>query len=814
MGSAPVADSPDSTDRAAVFSDLIVVEFGQGMAVPMAGQVFADNGAHVTKVERPTGDWARSFPGFEMWNRGKGSVVLNLADPMGRTRAQDLCGGADVVISDLSATTAKAAGVADEDLRVANPRLVHCIVDAYGRWFPDQPRQGYESIVAARIGRMFGNDVLSGAHPQTSATDPVFPLAPVGSYGAAMLAVEGIIGALIAREQTGSGDLVTTSLVDGFTATTMRLQFRRDGADVVPVSESPRDLQFQGIALCFLVVECSDGRFIQMCARQDDHFRRWLGALGLDHRLGEDRYRGAPMAFGSVEDLDELKGEIRRRMRTLTQLEWMQRFKEQDVPADPFLSTSEFLRHPQMLASNRIVELQSAAGAPLRQVGALALFSEARSTIASPAPPLGQGSARRPGWSSGSSGSTSDGPVQSETAAALSASGPLTGVTLLEFGYFLAGPQASTLLAELGARVIKIEPLAGDPFRRVGLEALHVTHGKKSLALDLKAPEAKEIVRRLVAFADGVVVSFRGGVSERLGLDYESLRATNPSLVYLSATAYGKTGPDAARAAFHSTPNSLCGAGILQGGVGNPPVDDSYPDPCSALAGAVALAMGLYDRRRRGRGQMVETTMLASAGYVLSNRLVEGTDHPEPEANDRHQHGSNPFSHLYECSEGWVVVALHQAVEWDRFVNAIGVPGLNGLSLEAARSPDRAAAIAEMLTARFRQDTAEGWEAALTSAHVPCAVVNPAAIERVLASSGRMAPATDVLLGEYWRLPPRVTYATLGSTLGPACRPGEHTDVILSELGYTPDEVQILLDRGVLGRARAFDPTCATAVPV
>jgi crotonobetainyl-CoA:carnitine CoA-transferase CaiB-like acyl-CoA transferase len=288
----------------------------------------------------------------------------------------------------------------------------------------------------------------------------------------------------------------------------------------------------------------------------------------------------------------------------------------------------------------------------------------------------------------------------------------------------------------------------------------------------------------------------------------------NPNLVYLSATAYGERGPDANRAAFHSTPNALTGAGILQGGAGNPPVDDSYPDPCSALAGAVALAMGLYHRQGIGRGQFVETTMLASSGYVMSNALIEGTGHPDPSPNDRLQHGPNPLTRIYQCAQGWVALAIHQDNEWDRFVAAIGIPALRGLSMLAASSGDGAAKAAESIPERMIADTADGWQATLTAQRVPCAVVNPTPIERVLQSTGRLLPRRDRRFGEYWRLPPRINYATYGSTLRPGCRPGEHSQAILSELGFAASEVSEFVEKGVVGSDRRLDAMSEMAVPV
>ena len=241
---------------------------------------------------------------------------------------------------------------------------------------------------------------------------------------------------------------------------------------------------------------------------------------------------------------------------------------------------------------------------------------------------------------------------------------PLAGITILEAATFVAAPLGATLLAELGARVIKVEPLEGDAYRRTGLEAAHMTHGKESICVDLKTSDGRSIICALVAKSDALLHNYRPGVTERLGLDYETLRKVNPDLVYLYGASYGTNGPESHRSAFHSTPNALCGGGILQGGQGNPPVDDSYPDPCAGLGAGTALALGLLAQVRFGIGQYAETTMLCSAGWVHSNRLTKYGDGPIQPPVDSEQRGLHALYRLYACAKGWLFLAVLQEREW------------------------------------------------------------------------------------------------------------------------------------------------------
>jgi crotonobetainyl-CoA:carnitine CoA-transferase CaiB-like acyl-CoA transferase len=133
--------------------------------------------------------------------------------------------------------------------------------------------------------------------------------------------------------------------------------------------------------------------------------------------------------------------------------------------------------------------------------------------------------------------------------------------------------------------------------------------------------------------------NFRPGVPEKLGVGYDQVKAINPRLCYLYGASYGSKGPESKRAAFHSTPHALSGGGILQAGEGNPPGDDSYPDPCAGLAAGTALALSLLGRDVTGTGQYLETTMLTSTAWVHSNRLVRYEGCTDLPTLDRHQHG-------------------------------------------------------------------------------------------------------------------------------------------------------------------------------
>jgi crotonobetainyl-CoA:carnitine CoA-transferase CaiB-like acyl-CoA transferase len=650
-----------------VFGGLRVVDFSAGMAGPMAAGIMADYGAEVIKVERPGGDWARDLCGFHTWNRGKRSVVLDLAEPDDRDTAVAL------------AVTADGGGV--------------------------RPR--------------------------------------------AALA----------------------------------------------------DLVYRGIVLTFLTAECSDGRFVQMCARQDSHFRNWLTAIGLAHLLDEERYARAPMGFQSQADLEDMKAQIVARMKTKTQGEWMRIFAaEFDVGADPFLLPEEFLDHPQMMENDRVALIQDEDLGAVKEVGQLVEMPATPAEIARPAPRVGSDQQLLSGLARVQEVPTEAAPGPARL--------PLEGVTIVEFATFLAGPLAPALLAELGARVIKVEPLGGDSFRRTGLEFAHLGAGKESLAIDLKQPAAREVLGRILIRADAVIHNFRPAAARRLGLDYESLRAINPDLVYLFAGSYGSRGAQSERAAFHSTPNALSGGGIMQAGVGNAPVDDSYPDPCAGLGAAAALAMGLLARRRHGIAQALETTMLTSAGYVHSDAVTKYAGRPARLIPDGRQHGPSALYRLYECQDGWLFLAAPRDQDWARLAGLLG-ESLGGDAAAAfADRRSRRERDAELVTALsgiFATKSNVEWENTLGAIGVAAVRADDATFEEFLVNEKFVRPMRHADFGDYWGLFPRVRFPGADPRLGDPCGLGEHSRSLLTEFGFSGQEQQQMFDSGLVVERAAHE---------
>ena len=452
---------------------------------------------------------------------------------------------------------------------------------------------------------------------------------------------------------------------------------------------------------------------------------------------------------------------------------------------------------PDMIDNGRVVEIDDPAVGRSTQVGPLALLESSAMTIGRPSPGLGQHQSRL-----GSGTCPPASPSRQATKAPVQlAPPPLQGITILEAAYFIAGPLASTILAELGARVIKLEPLEGDPFRRTTLESAQLSHGKESLAVDLKHQRARDLVDRLVKKSDVLLHSFRPGAPERPGLDYSRVHRLNPAMVYLYAGSYGSKGPQSQRPAFHSTPNALCGAGIVQAGQDNPPVDDSYPDPCSGLGVATAIAIGLHAREQTGMGQPMETTMLTATGYVQSDMVVQYPGRPAIGVPDRGQHGFHALYRLYECASGWIFLAAVQEKEWGALTGAVGRPEwLSDSRYSRAQTrDDNDHTLAEALSEIFASKPADEWQSHLLAHAVPVTRADEQTFGEFLVDNVPHRPMTHPDFGDYWRRASTIRFSgceAIETSVAPSL--GEHTAAILAELGYSPEERQETIDSGAV----------------
>lgn len=378
---------------------------------------------------------------------------------------------------------------------------------------------------------------------------------------------------------------------------------------------------------------------------------------------------------------------------------------------------------------------------------------------------------------------------------------------MLEVGYFYAAPYAMTLLAEMGARVIKVEPPTGDPARRNWTTAYDKeTVGKQSVVADMKTAEGLRIVHQLVERSDVLLHNFRPGVPERLGIGYEEVTARNPRLVYVYGGAFGSMGPWARRPGFHSSPNAIAGSGVLEAGRGNPPINRTYADPASALATATATLLALHARSITGRGQYVETTMLSSMAYTVARWGLTYDGKPEDPRPDQGQHGFHALHRLYPTADGWIYVECHTEAQRTALAEVLELPEVESAPLGWAAGhdvPGAGAELAEAIAAAFGTASADEWESRLRAAGVPAVRAdgidhldfmlnhphmraNHLAIEETLDHGTR-----------FHRSSGGVEFGAHALRIGRPEPLGASTATVLAELGYDPETIADLHRRGV-----------------
>ncbi|MGH2598658.1 MAG: CaiB/BaiF CoA transferase family protein [Dehalococcoidia bacterium] len=806
---------------AAPLDGLRVVDLTLGPAGGIATMVLRDFGADVVKIEPPGGDPFRRLAAAPMWLRGKRSIVADLNQPDGRTTLETLVRGADVAVVGLRPATAERLRVDAATLHALNPRLVYCAITGFGAKGPYRDYKGYEGIVAAKSGRM----MAFAGQPQRQG--PVYAAVQVGTHAAAQAAVQGILAALLVREQSGRGQTVETSLLQGMLPYDMAGVFTRQLMQRFP-EQFPADplagynrqptLQYQP-------VRTADGRWLQLGNLIEHLFHAYLNAAGLSWIYSDPRFTNAPNL--DEESREALRTIMVERMLERTADEWMQEFiADGNVAAEPVMTTREALDHPQMRHNGDVIEVETPRHGRMVQLGPVATLRATPAAI--------DGVAPEPGAHTAGLADRWCAPVVEPVSSAApheTGRAPLVGVTVVELATIIAAPLACALLGDLGARVIKIEaPPAGDPLRALGngVSAAKTTASKESICIDLKQPEGQAIARALIAQADILIQNFRPGVAERLGFGYEQVCTFNPTIVYVCAMGYGVDGPYARRPSAHPIPGAATGGALWQAGSGWPPpattideikeaaraftrANEVNPDPSTSMAIATAAMLGLYARRLHGTGQQVDINMFVANAYANADDFLDYEGKPPRPLVDPDLYGLSATYRLYQAREGWVFFACLSDREWQAFCRTSGRPELFEdqpfATREARASND--AGLAQALASVFAERDADEWEALLTAAGVACVCASgpaPGAFwdeDPHVRQNGFVVEAEHPLWGPMRRHGPVVALSDNPSTPGPGTVAGQHTTAILRELGYDDAAIEHLHAQRVVSSHQA-----------
>ena len=394
---------------------------------------------------------------------------------------------------------------------------------------------------------------------------------------------------------------------------------------------------------------------------------------------------------------------------------------------------------------------------------------------------------------------------------------PFAGVRILDFTRYLAGPYGTYQLALLGAEVIKIEPREGDDTRqtlssrawaerKMSPGFLAVNANKRSLTLDTRKPEAVEIVKRLVRTADVVWENFRPGVMDKLGVGYEALSKINPRLIYCSVPGFGNTGPERTTAAFDGKLQAMSGIMSITGEPAGGPMRAGFAicDTIGGITAAFAVASALYQRMHTGQGQFVDVAMLDAALAFIPGPVSEYT----VAGLEQRQIGNGsvsrkPTAHRFRAGNGHIVLAALTEKQFASLLRTIGREDAlaDPRFKDWAARTENQAALREVIEGGMASGDPKTWEERLTAADVPCATIwkideivkHPQLQHRDVLQTVDSQFGALQLVGAGFRL----AHGSPGIDRPPPTL-GEHTDEILKDAGYRPDEIEKLRRENVV----------------
>jgi crotonobetainyl-CoA:carnitine CoA-transferase CaiB-like acyl-CoA transferase/citrate lyase beta subunit len=397
---------------------------------------------------------------------------------------------------------------------------------------------------------------------------------------------------------------------------------------------------------------------------------------------------------------------------------------------------------------------------------------------------------------------------QAPTAAAAAPKrGPLAGIRVLDLSAYIAGPYGCTLLADMGADVIKVEPPAGDNLRKypstLAAESrafLGVNRSKRGIAIDLKQPEGLAVLMKLVDGADVLVHNFRPGVPERLGIGFEQLRARRPALVYCAVTGYGDSGPMKNHAGYDQVLQSFTGICALQGGDAPEIVYGSVVDYYAAAMVASGVSAALFERGRSGCGQYVGVSLLRSALAMQSARLVWADGEARDIGRDMRSGG---ITGLHPAREGYLYLSANTPHFWHTLCERVGLPELAADARydSVKKRAEHAAVLVPQLRAALAARGALEWEA-LFGSDVPCAAAR--SIEEMfthpqVAAENMVATMHHPQVGAYQGFAEAVRFGD-APPAAPFGAPafGQHSAELLAAHGYSAPQIERLRGLGVI----------------
>jgi len=725
--------------------------------------LLADFGAETWRAEPPGAEPERSSPGAAMWHRNKRSMAIDTASPDGRRVLTDLLAGADVCV-----IGGGPAVLEPDELAAAHPALVVLSVTPF--LGPAPWAGGHEScgLLWALVGMALRQSSFEGG--------PIDPSFPYVLYLQAAWAAAAAVAALIEREASGHGQVVTVGGVHAAMVGSSASLVIDPEVNEVPASFGPG-----GPHPMYTRYQCADGRWVFLATLTQKFQERAVVALGLSDVLEDERVGGRLDALLLPPNRRWVRERFVQVFASRDSEEWLTILREADVPVGPLLRRDEWMDSPVLESIGMRQELADPVLGTVTVPGNPVNLVATPATTDRPAPAAGEAP---PEWT----------PRPEPQTEAPSGRAPLAGVRVLDLGTILAGPYTGTLLAELGADVIKVEIPAGDSWRERGMAYIR---GQRGLGVDLQSEEGREAFLALVRSADIVVDNYRAGVLQRLRIDYQDLAMVKPDIVSVSITGFGEGGPFSALPAFDPLLQARSGMMIAQGGDSEPVLMTvAVNDVTTAALAAFGSVLAHFHRVRSGAGQKVWLSLAGTSAFAQCDELVRSPGREAPRVGGRDFRGPGPLDRFYPVSDGWVRIQAGHSTD-----------GLRVAGLLDGPAPASDEELTERIGAACAGMTRDDAVARLAEAGVPAA---PARRLSELVHDPRYAE---------WEIFNILDRPGMSSVHAPGryahfsrsqhhqvLRPpgvGEHTAEVLAEVGYSEAEVDRLAEAGVV---RLGDP--------
>jgi crotonobetainyl-CoA:carnitine CoA-transferase CaiB-like acyl-CoA transferase len=715
---------------------------GAGMAISLPGALLRDLGAEVIAVRSSaSASLDRGVEFHHSWDRGKELVVVD--DHEVASVAADLACDADILIASGGEQRWERHGLGWIQLAHRNPRLI------LGRIRPSYTSSGpmpdLDFLVSVRTG-------LCTQIPGHRRGRPVFPAANLAQAGAALSATVGVLAGLYEREATGRGSWAETSLYDGLLGMLPMIIGRAERHSPFTtmhwLNQGPQES---------LVYRCADGEYVQLWFGAKGAFEEFLEFVG---DAPSDQGYNAEMAGGGLAERGVRWSAM---FGTKDRKGWLEHLAGHRFRVEPAAWPGEVLLDPHVREVGLSLDIDAPGWGPITVPGP---FATIRRTDGNRAP------------------------VSVEGVQPL-----LTDVRVLDLSAYLAGPVATAILAELGADVVKIEPVTGDVHRAIEPLFAAGQKGKRAVAMDLKAVAAGPVLQKLFQWADVVHHNSRLGLDKQLGFDEHTVRSANPNVVYSFASGFGQTGPRAPLPCNDQLMQALTGIESSQGGYGAEPTFLSWGaiDVAGGWLSACAILAGLCARRRSGSGMSVSTSLLGAGMFLTSGAFVSKGEVISGPVLDSEQLGYGATYRLYEGADGsWLALAVLDEQEWEALSALVdGLPPSPPplRTHDGRRQPEE-----KVLEAAFGSKAASDWVRLLGEAGVPVELVPT--LDRAGFITGILDDPINRQLGRVvsYRLGERgqIEQTRFPLRLGPGSFPrrplgipglGEHTAEVLEEVG-------------------------------